>query len=59
MARNVAKLINYGPGMSHTIGYMSPAAFRTTWTILKTQGIIAKAPQFAYNQQYWRAAGGH
>lgn len=59
MARNVAKLINYGPGKSHTIGYMSPAAFHTTWSILKQRGTISKAPSGAYDQQYWKAAGGH
>lgn len=59
MARNVAKLITYGPGAMHTVGYMSPAAFHTTWTILKQQGIISKAPVGAYTQQYWQAAGGH
>jgi NitT/TauT family transport system substrate-binding protein len=59
MAQQVAKLITYGPGRMHTIGYMSPAAFRTTWTILKQQKIISKAPSNAYTQVYWKAAGGH
>ncbi|HEX6506531.1 MAG TPA: ABC transporter substrate-binding protein [Chloroflexota bacterium] len=59
MARNVAQLIKYGPGAMHTIGYMSPSAFQTTWSILLQQHIISKRPTFAYNQSYWRAAGGH
>lgn len=58
MARQVAKLIMYGPGKTHPIGYMDPALFRRTWTTLLTEGVIKHRPNFAYNQQYWRAATG-
>lgn len=59
MARQVAKLIDYGPGMMHTIGYMDPTAFKRTWKTLLAQGVIHRAPVYAYNQTYWRMAGGH
>jgi NitT/TauT family transport system substrate-binding protein len=59
MARQVARLIEYGPGLSHTIGYMSPVLFRRTWTTLLQQKVIHHAPSGAYTQVYWRRAGGH
>jgi NitT/TauT family transport system substrate-binding protein len=59
MAKQVAKLIMYGPGRMHTIGYMDPTLFQRTWSTLLAQNVIHHRPTFAYNQQYWRAAGGH
>lgn len=59
MAKEVAKLINYGPGLRHTIGYMDPSLFQRTWSTLLQQKVIHHRPVNAYNQQYWRAAGGH
>ncbi|MGH2444264.1 MAG: ABC transporter substrate-binding protein, partial [Chloroflexota bacterium] len=59
MARAVAKLIRYGPGLHHDIGYMSPRLFHRTWGTLYQQGIIHHPPKNAYTQTYWRAAGLH
>lgn len=59
MAREVAKLVRYGPGRTHTVGYMDPATFRRTWRTLRQQGVIKRVPRYAYNQTYWRMAGGH
>lgn len=56
MAKQVAKLIMYGPGMHHPIGYMDPTLFHRTWSTLLAQHVIKSTPRFAYNQQYWRAA---
>jgi NitT/TauT family transport system substrate-binding protein len=56
MARQVAKLIMYGPGKSHPIGYMDPTAFKRSWTALLQQKVIKKAPTNAYDQSYWQAA---
>lgn len=58
MAREVAKLIEYGPAMHHAIGYMDPTLYRRTWVTLLQQGVIHHPPQLAYDQQYWRAATG-
>jgi len=59
MAKEVNKLIMYGPGLSHTIGYMGPNLFRRTWTTLLQQKVIKHAPSGAYTQVYWQQAGGH
>lgn len=56
MAQQVAKLINFGPGLSHPIGYMDPAAYQRTWKILLQEKQIKKAPSGAYDQSYWQAA---
>lgn len=56
MARQVAKLIHYGPGMSHPIGYMSPMLYHRTWSTLLREGIIKKVPVSGYDQSYWKAA---
>jgi NitT/TauT family transport system substrate-binding protein len=56
MAREVAKLIKYGPGLSHPIGYMDPTAYARTWQTLKQQKQIKKNPGMAYDQSYWTAA---
>jgi NitT/TauT family transport system substrate-binding protein len=59
-AREVAKLILYGPGKTHTIGYMDPAAWHRTWGTLFQQGIIHHPPSAgAYTQVYFTAAGGY
>jgi NitT/TauT family transport system substrate-binding protein len=59
MAREVAKLINYGPGKTHTIGYMDPPTYHRTWGTLFRHGVIHRAPKNAFTQVYWKAAGGH
>lgn len=59
MARQVASLIQYGPGLHHSIGYMDPASFHRTWSILLNAHVIDHPPRNAYNQSYWSAAGGH
>lgn len=56
MARQVAKLINYGPGKTHAIGYMDPASYQRTWKTLLAQHVLKKAPSHAYDQSYYRAA---
>ncbi len=56
MARQVAKLIMSGPGMHHPIGYMDPAAYHRSWSILLQEGVIKHAPSNAYDQSYWQAA---
>jgi NitT/TauT family transport system substrate-binding protein len=56
MAQQVAKLINFGAGLSHPIGYMDPVTFHRTWSTLKQQGVIKKTPKNAYDQSYWKAA---
>lgn len=58
MAAQVAKLINYGPGKSHPIGYMDPMTFQRTWQTLLQQKQIKKAPVNAYDQSFWKAATG-
>jgi hypothetical protein len=57
MATEVAKLISYGPGLSHPIGYMDPALYQRTWKTLLTEKVIKHAPSAnAYSQVYWKAA---
>lgn len=58
MAKEVAKLISYGPGTTHPVGYMDPALFQRTWSTLLAQHVIKHAPSGAYDQQYWRTASG-
>lgn len=58
MAQQVAKLIEYGPGLSHPIGYMDPALYHRTWSTLRQQGVLKHAPANAYSQVYWKAATG-
>ncbi|HLJ66996.1 MAG TPA: ABC transporter substrate-binding protein [Chloroflexota bacterium] len=59
MAREVAKLINYGAGLKHTIGYMDPASYHRTWSTLLREKVINHPPVDAYTQKYWQMAGGH
>jgi NitT/TauT family transport system substrate-binding protein len=60
MATQVSKLILYGPGKTHTIGFMDPALWHRTWGTLFRQGIIHHPPTAgAYTQAYFTAAGGH
>lgn len=59
MAREVAKLIHYGPGLRHSIGYMDPMFYHRTWATLLAQHVIKHPPHNAYTQTYWRLAGGH
>jgi NitT/TauT family transport system substrate-binding protein len=57
MAHEVAKLIEYGPGLSHPIGYMSPAAFHRTWSLMVQDKVLHHAPSSqAYDQSYWQTA---
>jgi NitT/TauT family transport system substrate-binding protein len=56
MAQQVAKLITYGPGKSHAIGYMDPASYKRTWQTLLQEKVIKKAPKNAFDQSYWKAA---
>ncbi|MBV9278518.1 MAG: ABC transporter substrate-binding protein [Chloroflexi bacterium] len=58
MAQQVAKLIKYGPGLSHPIGYMDPALYQRTWRTLLQQKVIHHMPASAYTQVYWKAATG-
>jgi NitT/TauT family transport system substrate-binding protein len=60
MMAQVAKLILYGAGKTHTIGYMDPALWHRTWGTLFRENIIHHPPTAgAYTQVYWKAAGGH
>ncbi len=56
MAKEVNKLVWWGPAITHGIGYMDPAAFTNTSKILLQQKIIKKMPTGAYDQSYWQAA---
>lgn len=56
MAKEVAKLITYGAGKTHAIGYMNPASFKRTWQTLLQQKVIKKMPSNAYDQSYWKSA---
>lgn len=56
MATEVAKLIEYGPGKTHPIGYMDPKAYQRTWQTLLQEKQIKKNPGMAYDQSYWKAA---
>lgn len=59
MAREVARLVTFGLGRKHTIGYMNPALYTRSWRILLAEHVIHHAPTGAYDQQFWRAAGGY
>ena len=57
MAHEVVKLISYGPGLTHPIGYMDPSLYHRTWSILLQRGVIKHAPTAgAYTQVYWQQA---
>lgn len=56
MAGEVAKLINWGPGITKGIGYMDPKAFATTAAISLKYKVISKMPTGAYDQSYWKTA---
>lgn len=59
MARQVARLVAAGLDSRHTIGHLDPTFYTRTWQILLSEHVIRKAPSGAYDQQYWRAAGGY
>jgi len=56
MAKEVDKLIMFGPATAKGIGYMDPAAFARTAQISLKYGVIKKMPSGAYDQSYWQAA---
>ena len=56
MAKEVAKLINFGPAIQKGIGYMDPVAFDRTAQQCVQQAVIKKAPSGAYDQSFWQAA---
>ncbi len=56
MAKEVDKLIMYGPAKAKGIGYMDPTAFARTVQISLKYGVIKKMPSGAYDQSYWSAA---
>jgi NitT/TauT family transport system substrate-binding protein len=56
MAKEVVKLINYGPAIKKGIGYMDPGAFNRTAQDMLVDKVIKKAPSGAYDQSYWKAA---
>jgi NitT/TauT family transport system substrate-binding protein len=56
MAKEVAKLINYGPAITKGIGYMDPVAYNRTAQDLLVDKVISKAPHGAYDQSYWKTA---
>jgi NitT/TauT family transport system substrate-binding protein len=56
MAKEVDKLIMYGPAKSKGIGYMDPTSFARTARISLTYGVIKKMPSGAYDQSYWQSA---
>ena len=56
MAREVNKLIEFGPAIERGIGYMDPAAFARTAKISLQYHVIRKAPVGAYDQSYWQEA---
>jgi NitT/TauT family transport system substrate-binding protein len=56
MAKEVAKLVWWGPAKTKGIGYMDPTAFNRTAAISKTYGVIKKLPSGAYDQSYWQSA---
>jgi NitT/TauT family transport system substrate-binding protein len=55
-AKEVVKLINYGPAIKKGIGYMDPVAYNRTAQDLLVDKVISKAPSGAYDQSYWKAA---
>jgi len=56
MAREVDKLIEFGPAVVKGLGYMDPTAFARTARISLQYHIIRKAPAGAYDQSFWREA---
>lgn len=56
MAREVDKLIMFGPAKSKGIGYMDPTSYNRTVQISLKYGVIKKTPSGAYDQSYWSAA---
>jgi len=56
MAREVNKLIMFGPAKAKGIGYMDPMAFTRTAQLSMRYGVITKMPGGAYDQSYWQAA---
>jgi NitT/TauT family transport system substrate-binding protein len=56
MAKQVVKLINFGPAIKMGIGYMDPAAFNLTAHDVLVDKVINKAPHGAYDQSYWKQA---
>lgn len=56
MAKEVDKLMWWGPAKTHGIGYMDPVAFNRTATLSLRYGVIKKMPSGAYDQSYWQAA---
>jgi NitT/TauT family transport system substrate-binding protein len=53
MAREVDKLMWWGPARTHGIGYMDPLAFKRTARLSLRYGLIHKMPSGAYDQPYW------
>jgi NitT/TauT family transport system substrate-binding protein len=53
MAREVVKLMWWGPARTHGIGYMDPVAFKRTAQLSLRYGLIHKMPTGAYDQSYW------
>jgi NitT/TauT family transport system substrate-binding protein len=56
MAREVDKLLWWGPAKTHGIGYMDPVAFTRTARLSLRYGVIHKMPSGAYDQSYWSQA---
>lgn len=56
MAKEVVKLLWWGPAMMHGIGYMDPVAFKRTAQLSLSYGLIHKMPVGAYDQSYWAQA---
>lgn len=56
MAREVDKLIEFGPALGKGLGYMDPTAFARTAQISLQYHIIRKLPSGAYDQSYWHDA---
>ncbi len=56
MAKEVVKLIWWGPAKTHGIGYMDPVAFNRTAQLSLRYGVIKKMPSGAYDQSYWSQA---
>ena len=56
MAQQVAKLVWWGPAITHGIGYMDPVAFNRTAELSMRYGVIKKMPSGAYDQSYWAQA---
>jgi NitT/TauT family transport system substrate-binding protein len=56
MAKEVDKLVWWGPAKTKGIGYMDPVAFNRTATLSLKYGVIKKMPSGAYDQSYWAEA---